>query len=111
MPSVPPFVPNLRSEPSRGHAGTRPLSRRATSSGLLCPSVRRSKALPVGGRAHAQASLKEAAKDFGAGEAASLGDGLKLILAILKSTARCIEAGAFYKNAGRRTRFSLEVAD
>jgi hypothetical protein len=31
-------------------------------------------------------------------------------LAILKSAARCIEAGAFYKNAGRRTRLSLEVA-
>src|SRR3984893_5095502 len=88
-----------------------PLSRTHNIVPPLCPSAHRSKALPVRGRAHAQASLKEATKDFGAGEAATLGDGLELILAILESTARCIEAGAFYKNAGRRTRLSLEVAD
>ena len=38
-----------------------------------------------------------------------LGDGLELILAILKSAARCIEAGAFHEDAGRRARLSLEV--
>src|SRR4029077_5311228 len=113
MPSVPRFVPNM---------GLEPVSRSGRESPTLhfqghnivpplCPSAHRSKALPVIGRAHAQASLKEATKDFGAGEAAPLGDGLELILAILKSTARCIEAGAFYKNAGRRTRLSLEVED
>src|SRR5258705_5918316 len=82
----------------------------ATVVSPLCPSARRSKALPVGGRAHAQASLKEAAKDFGAGEAASLGDGLKLILAVLNSAARCIEARPFDEDAGRCAGLALEVA-
>src|ERR1700682_227475 len=112
MPSVPRFVPNMGLEPvSRSGRKSTTLHFQGHTTSSLCPSVHRSKALPVRGRAHAQASLKEATKDFGAGEAAPLGDGLELILAVLKSTARCIEAGAFYKNAGRRTRLSLEVAD
>src|ERR1700691_1077677 len=110
MPSVPRFLPNVGFElVSRAGRGNRPppLSRTHNIVSPLCPSVHRSKALPVRSRAYAQASLKEAPKDFGAGEAAPLGDGLELILAILKSTARCIEAGAFHKKAGRRTRLSL----
>src|SRR6202171_6081043 len=117
MPLIPRFVPK-----TRGVRRTRSGGRRSPTMGRpsvdlrgrpvpAALSMRRSKALSVSSRTHAQASLKEAAKNFGAGEAAPLGDGLELILAILESTARCIEAGAFYKNAGRRTRLSLEVAD
>src|SRR5258707_13443268 len=72
-------------------------------------SMRRSKALSVSSRTHAQASLKEAAKNFGAGEAAMPGDSLNLILAIFESAARRIEAGAFHENAGRGARFPPEV--
>src|SRR5260221_5594437 len=112
MPSVPRFVPNMGLEPvSRsGRESTTSTFKDTQHRPALCPSAHRSKALPVRGRAHAQASLKEATKDFGAGEAAPLGDGLELILAILKSTARCIEAGAFYINAWRRPRLSFLVA-
>src|SRR6202521_4353673 len=113
MPSVPRFVPNMGLEPvsrSGRESTTLHFQGHITSSRLYALQRNRSKALPVRGRAHAQASLKEATKDFGAGEAAPLGDGLELIFAILKSAARCIEAGFFDKNAGRRTRLSLEVA-
>src|ERR1700726_191458 len=98
MPSVPRFLPNMGLEPvSRSGREPTTLYLQGAHNIVppLCPSAHQSKALPVRGRAHAQASLKEATKDFGAGEAAPLGDGLELILAILKSTARGMEAGAF----------------
>src|SRR5712671_3796448 len=85
MPSVPRFVPNKGLEPvSRSGRESTTLQFQGTHNIVapLCPSAHRSKALPVRGRAHAQTSLKEATKDFGAGEAAPLGDGLELILAV-----------------------------
>src|SRR6266436_1881724 len=115
MPLIPRFVPK-----TGGVRRTRSGGRRSPTMGRpsvdlrgrpvpAALSMRRSKALSVSSRTHAQASLKEAAKNFGAGEAAMPGDSLNLILAIFESAARRIEAGAFHEHAGRCARFPLEV--
>jgi hypothetical protein len=72
-------------------------------------STHRSEALPLGGWAYTEAPLKEAAKNFGAGKAATHGDGLKSLLTILKSAPRAIEARAFDERAGRYSHFPLKI--
>src|SRR5258707_14563241 len=68
-------------------------------------SMRRSKALSVSSRTHAQASLKEAAKNFGACETAMPGDSLNLILAIFESAARRLEAAGVHPPGRRGAHF------
>src|SRR6266404_1014620 len=111
MPLIPRFVPKREGYGERDQAGVdlRPWvdSRSIFVVVPFALSIRRSKALSVSSRTHAQASLKEAAKNFGAGEAAMPGDSLNLIFAIFESAARRIEAGAFHEHAGRCARFPL----
>src|SRR5258708_38930357 len=113
MPLLPRFVPK-----TGGVRRTRSGGRRSPTMGRpsvdlrgrpvpAALSMRRSKALSVSSRTHAQASLKEAAKNCDAGEAAMTGDSLNLILAIVESAARRIEARACHEHAGRGARSPL----
>src|SRR3984893_890946 len=106
MPLIPRFVPK-----TGGVRRTRSGGRRSPTMGRppvelrgrpvpAALSMRRSKALAVSSRPHAQASLKEAAKNFGAVEAAMPGDSLNLILAIFERAARRLVGGAVQRHAG-----------
>src|SRR5260370_18988702 len=115
MPLIPRFVPKTggvrrtRSGGRRSPTMDRPsvdLRGRPVPAAL---SMRRSEALSVSSRTHAQASLKEAAKNFGAGEAAMPGDSLNLILTIFEIAARRIEAGAVPHQPRRSARLPPPV--
>src|SRR5260370_14555720 len=111
MPLIPRFVPKTGGVRRARSGGRRPPTMGRPSVDLrgrpvpAALSMRRSKALSVSSRTHAQASLKEAAKNFGAGEAAMLSDSLNLILAIFESAARRSDAVGLHADAGGCARF------